>query len=82
MEVDADEISRIRIVCVDTAYFGRGKDDELGLLGGKEGLDVFLSGKIELGVGAKDQIGIAESLELSDDGRADQTTVSGNEDLR
>lgn len=82
LEVDGDEISRICIVGVDTAHFGSGKDDELGLLGGEEGLDVVLAGQIELGVGTKDQVGKSQGLELADNGRADQATVSRHEDLR
>ena len=81
MEVDGDEICGVGFVGVDATDLGSGEDHELGLFSSKEGIDISLAGEIELGVGSEEEIGESKLLELADDGGADKTTVTSDEDL-
>lgn len=81
LEVDTDELGWIGLVGVDAADLGRGEDDEPGLLGSEEGLDIVLAGEVELGVSAEEEVGEAEVPELADNGGAHEASVSGHKDL-
>ena len=82
MKVDGNEISRVGVVGVDAANFGSCDNNKLGLFSYKKGFDVRLASEVELGMRAKDQIGETELVELADDGRADEATVTSYEYLR
>lgn len=82
LEIHGNEISWVCVIGVDSTDFGRGEDHESRLLGGEEELDVVLASEIELGVGSEDQIGVAQSLKLPNNGGTHQAAVSGHEDLR
>ena len=80
VEIVADEVGGVGVVCEDAAYLGCGEDDELGLLCGEERGDGGVVEEVELGVGARDEVGVAETGEFADDGRAYQAAVSGDVD--
>ena len=56
LEVDGDEIRRIRVVGVDSADLRGGEDHESRPLGGEERFDVALARQVEIGVGAEDEV--------------------------
>lgn len=56
LEVDSDEIRRIRVVGVDSADLRGCEDHESRPLGGEERFDVALARQVEIGVGAEDEV--------------------------
>lgn len=79
LEVDRDEIGGISVVGVDPANFGGGEDDIFRLVVREEGVNGGLGCQVKLGVGAKEEIGVAEGVELADDGGTNQAAVAGDE---
>ena len=57
-KVFIDKACRVGVVGVDAAYFGGGHVNLGGLFLGKEGLHGGLVGKVQLGVGAGDKVGL------------------------
>ena len=73
-EVIADEVGRIGVVGQDSAYFGSGQEDVLGLLFAEELVDVIGVEEIELGPRAEKEIDVSLLRERAVDGRAYQAT--------
>lgn len=80
-EVFVDEFGGVGVVGVDAADFGCGEVDLIGFFLGEEGANGSLIGEIELGMGTRNDIGVALGLELADDGGADHATMACDEDL-
>lgn len=79
LEVDGDEIGGVGVVGMDSAHFSGGEDHVLGFVLGEEGVDSGLRCEVEFGVGAEEEVGVAEGGELADDGGADEATVARDE---
>ena len=72
------EVGQGVLVSDDAADFGCGEEDVFGLFGFEEGLHLVLTRQVEFLVRPCDDVGIALSLQFTDDGRAHHPTVTGD----
>ena len=79
-EVVADEVGGVGVVGEDAADPGGGENDVLGPLLLEEAGDRGGVEEVELGVGAGEEVGVAEAGKFALDGGADQATVAGDVD--
>ncbi len=78
-QVLLDELGGIGVVGVDAADSGGCQVDRVDVLGGKERAHLLLVGEIELGVAARDDVGLPVCLQRAHDGRTNHAAVARHE---
>ena len=79
-QIDVDELGRIGVVGMDAADLGGGQDHMVDFLMAEKIPHRRLTGEIEFGMAAGDDLPAAEVLQLPDDGRTDHAAMSGDID--
>jgi hypothetical protein len=77
-EVVVDEVGGVGAVGEDAADAGGGEEDVVGALTVEEAFDVGLALEVELGVGAEEEVVVAERLQAAVDRRAGEALVAGD----
>ena len=78
LEVVEEKLGGLVVVGVDAADFGRGEEDVFRLFAGVELFDGSGIAQVQFGVGAANEMGKAEALQLAPEGATDQPAVAGD----
>ena len=80
-DVLVHEVGGGGVVGDNASYLGGGEENVFRFLGGKESLDVGLTGEVELRVRTRYDVMVALAIEFADDGRTYHATVTGDVDF-
>ena len=80
-QVLIEEVSAVEVVGLDAADLGSGDEDVVRLLLSQEGVHGALVDQVQLGVGAGDEVVVAQRLQAPHDGRTHHAAVAGDVDL-